>query len=75
VNDEWRERLSEAATKFDGRVTNGSIAAQVGVIDDMLNEFVARLELISDQCLAGGHKSRSRMFKALAKSFRARYIV
>lgn len=74
MTEEWREKLSKAGFKYDGHVTHGSLEGQVKVVDFMLGEIVARLELISDQCLAGGHKSRSRMFKALAKSFRVRYL-
>jgi hypothetical protein len=73
MNNEWKEKIAAAAVKYDGHVTNGSLAAQETVVDQMLDEFIARLRLISSQCLAGGHKSRSRMFQALAKSFEVRY--
>jgi len=73
VTNEWKEKLSEAGFKHDGHVTHGSLAEQEAVIDQMLGEFISRLELIGNQCLAGGHKSRSRMFKALAKSFKVKY--
>lgn len=73
MNNQWKERIAEAAVKHDGHVTHGSLAAQEAVVDQMLDEFIARLRLISSQCLAGGHKSRSRMFQALAKSFEVRY--
>ena len=74
MTNEWREKLAAAGKLYSGHVTHGSLAEQQKVIDGMLTEFVARLELISDQCFNGGHKSRSRMFKALAKSFRVRYL-
>jgi hypothetical protein len=31
--------------------------------------ITTRLRKIADQCEAGGHKSRARMFRAIAKSF------
>jgi hypothetical protein len=31
--------------------------------------FVSKLRKIADQCEAGGHKSRARMFRAVAKEF------
>jgi hypothetical protein len=74
MTDEWREKFAAAAKLYDGHVTHGSLEEQTRVVDDMLMEFVTRLELIGNQCLAGGHKSRSRMFTALAKSFKWRYI-
>lgn len=74
MTDEWKEKLSKAGFESDGHVTNGSLSAQTLIVDEMLEEFIARLELIGDQCLAGGHKSRSRMFRALAKSFKVRYL-
>lgn len=75
MNNDWKEKFAEAGRRYDGHVTNGSLLGQTEVVDRMLDEFIARLELISDQCLAGGHKSRSRMFKALAKSFKVRYRI
>ena len=74
MTDEWREKFAAAAQKYDGHVTHGSLDAQTKVVDEMLMEFVTRLELIGSQCLAGGHKSRSRMFTALANSFKWRYV-
>ena len=73
MNNEWKDKLFDAGRKHDGHVTNGSLAGQTEVVDKMLDEFIARLRLISSQCLAGGHKSRSRMFQALAKSFEVKY--
>lgn len=35
--------------------------------------FVSKLQRIASQCEAGGHKSRARMFRALAKEFEAKY--
>ena len=74
MNSNWKDKLSEAGKKYDGHVTHGSLLRQTEVIDKMLQEFVDRLELIGAQCLAGGHKSRSRMFAALSKSFKVRYL-
>lgn len=34
---------------------------------------VSKLRKIADQCEAGGHKSRARMFRALAKEFEVKY--
>lgn len=73
MNSDWKEKLSDAGFKHDGHVTNGSMAEQVAVVDAMLTEFITRLRLIGSQCEAGGHKSRARMFRALAKSFEVRY--
>jgi hypothetical protein len=73
MNLTWKERLAEAGFKFDGHSTNGSVQEQEKVIDQMLDEFIIRLRLIGSQCEAGGHKSRARMFRALAKSFEVRY--
>ena len=70
----WKEKLAKAGYTSDGHVTNGSLLRQEEAMDEMLTEFVTRLELIGSQCFNGGHKSRSRMFQALAKSFRWRYI-
>jgi hypothetical protein len=75
MNNEWKEKFAQAAVKYDGHVTNGSVAEQAKIIDQMLDEFIARLRLIGSQCEAGGHKSRARMFRALAKSFEVRYRI
>lgn len=34
---------------------------------------VSKLRKVADQCEAGGHKSRARMFRALAKEFEVKY--
>lgn len=34
--------------------------------------FVSKLRKIADSCEAGGHKSRARMFRAVAKEFETR---
>jgi hypothetical protein len=70
----WSEKLAEAGSKFDGHVTNGSHLEQVKVVQEQILQMIERLELIGSQCLSGGHKSRSRMFNAIAKSFRVRYL-
>jgi hypothetical protein len=74
VNADWKEKMSEAGKQYDGHVTHGSLLRQTEVIDKMLTEFTDRLKLIGSQCEAGGHKSRARMFRALAKSFEVRYL-
>jgi hypothetical protein len=35
---------------------------------------VSKLNKVADQCEAGGHKSRARMFRALAKEFEVTYL-
>lgn len=43
-------------------------------IDKQFNlPVVSKLRKIADQCEAGGHKSRARMFRALAKEFEVKY--
>ena len=74
MTEEWKEKFAAAAKLYDGHVTHGSLEEQTKVVDDLLLEFVTRLELIGSQCLAGSHKSRARMFRALAKSFYVKYI-
>lgn len=71
-----REQIATAAAKYDGRVTNGSLEEIMKVINgnDSVQSIVDRLLLIGDQCEAGGHKSRARMFRALAKSFKVRFL-
>ena len=71
-----REQIAAAGKRYDGHITNGSLNEIMKVINgnDSVQSIVDRLELIGDQCLAGGHKSRSRMFKALAKSFKVRFL-
>lgn len=34
-----------------------------------IKRIIAKLRRVGDQCEAGGHKSRARMFRALAKEF------
>jgi hypothetical protein len=34
-----------------------------------VEKIVAKLRRVADQCEAGGHKSRARMFRSLAKEF------
>lgn len=70
---EWKERFAAAGFKLDGHVTNGSLLEQEKVVDQILDEIIGRLRLIGSQCEAGGHKSRARMFRAIAKSFEVRY--
>lgn len=71
-----RERIAEAGWKYDGHVTNGSLDEIMKVINgnDSVQSIVDRLLLIGDQCEAGGHKSRARMFRMLAKSFKVRFL-
>ena len=71
-----REQIAAAAAKYDGRVTHGSLEEIMKVINgnDSVQSIVVRLLLIGDQCEAGGHKSRARMFRALAKSFKVRFL-
>ncbi len=71
-----REQIAAAGSKYDGHITNGSLDEIMKVINgnDSVQSIVDRLELIGDQCLAGGHKSRARMFRALAKSFEVRFL-
>jgi hypothetical protein len=70
----WSEKLAEAGRKYDGHVTHGSHIEQVKVMKEQIKQMIDRLHLIGDQCLAGGHKSRSRMFHAIARSFEVRYL-
>jgi len=57
---------------------------ELKLLEGLLKEFkkldkqfslpvVSKLLKVADQCEAGGHKSRARMFRALAKEFEVKY--
>src|SRR5258708_11858072 len=43
--------------------------------DARVKKIIAKLRKIGDQCESGGHKSRARMFRALAKEFDGRHYL
>lgn len=42
---------------------------------ERVNRIVAKLRKVADQCEAGGHKSRARMFRSLAKEFEGKHYL
>jgi hypothetical protein len=44
----FKERLQQAATKFDGHVTNGSIEAQMELVIELLREIKSALKTAGD---------------------------
>lgn len=54
---EFKDRLHEAGALFDGHVTNGSLAAQVEVVRDLVQEFA---KSIRSELKAAGDLGRFR---------------
>ena len=66
------------------RALNDYVSDEEAVLISLLRQFkkidkqfsipvVSKLLKVAEQCEAGGHKSRARMFRALAREFEVKY--
>jgi hypothetical protein len=62
--------MSEDHQAYERGLADGLKIAEKA--ETRIKRIIAKLRRVGDQCEAGGHKSRARMFRALAKEFEGR---